>query len=77
MSRTDLTEKRKKEITIYTIKKSTILKMLKQGFHIEEILYLTGLSLSSLEKYLLDIDLKGNITRMTSKHPYAKFFKKV
>lgn len=72
-----LTPKRAKELTINTIQKSVIINLLKEGFSIEEINILTGISFHTLSNYLTDDIIKErreslNEKLKNNKHPYFK-----
>lgn len=51
--------------------------MFKNGFTIEEIKYLTGLSLTSIGNYITDNDIanKVELKNFYRRHPYKAFFK--
>lgn len=72
----DLPIERRKELNQKFIRKSLIKKMFNSGFSLEEIAYLTGLSLGQLEAYISiqDIEEKVNLKSLRQKHPYKKFF---
>lgn len=50
--------------------------MFKNGFTIEEIKYLTGLSLTSIGKYITNEDIANKIQLKDfyKRHPYKAFF---
>ncbi|EJO5347006.1 tyrosine-type recombinase/integrase [Clostridium botulinum] len=72
----DIPEERKELITPSFIRESLIKKMFKNGFTIEEIKYLTGLSLTSIGKYITnnDINEKVELKNFYKRHPYKAFF---
>ncbi|HID0833416.1 TPA: tyrosine-type recombinase/integrase, partial [Clostridium botulinum] len=74
--KTNLDSERKKLITPSFIKESLIKKMFKNGFTIEEIKYLTGLSLTSIGNYITDNDIanKVELKNFYRRHPYKAFF---
>lgn len=70
-------KERQKELNIKFLRESLIKRMFNEGFHIEEISYLTGLNLSSLSKYISpqDVAKKVNLkSKLTKRHPYIMFF---
>lgn len=71
-----LSEERKKELGIRNIQKSTILRMIANGFSLDELYLLTGNSVSSLFKFLDKSTLKErskllNKKLLNNKHPYS------
>ncbi|AJD25579.1 tyrosine-type recombinase/integrase [Clostridium botulinum] len=72
----DIPKERKKLITPSFIRESLIKKMFKNGFTIEEIKYLTGLSLTSIGKYITNEDIANKIELKDfyKRHPYKAFF---
>ncbi|EOR27394.1 hypothetical protein A500_04606 [Clostridium sartagoforme AAU1] len=71
-----LSEERKKELGIRNIQKSTILRMIDNGFSLDELYLLTGNSVSSLFKFLDKSTLKErskslNRKLLNNKHPYS------
>ena len=50
--------------------------MFNQGYHIEDIVCLTGLSLSSINKYITtaDITSKPDLSKFMKNHPYKDIF---
>lgn len=71
-----ISEERQMEININFIKESFIRRMFQSGFHIEEIAYYTGLSISSLAPYFSIEDIEKSIDkkRILKRHPYSKLF---
>lgn len=76
LSDTCLSNKRKYEISPYFIKESLVKRLFQCGFHIEDIVYLTGLSLGTISNYITNVDIENivSLKRLTKKHPYIKFF---
>ncbi|MCR1974974.1 site-specific integrase [Clostridium sporogenes] len=74
--KTNLNNERKKLITPSFIKESLIKKMFENDFTIEEIKYLTGLSLTSIGKYITNDDIanKVKLKNFYKRHPYKAFF---
>ncbi|MHB7978964.1 integrase [Clostridium sporogenes] len=72
----NIPEERKELITPSFIRESLIKKMFKNGFTIEEIKYLTGLSLTSIGKYITNADIAGKVElkNFYKRHPYKAFF---
>lgn len=76
LKKIEVKKERKKVLNQKFIKYSLIKNMFEESYHIEEISYLTGLSLSQIGKYITieEIENKINISRMRNKHPYKKYF---
>ncbi|MDU1323471.1 MAG: hypothetical protein E6931_18545 [Clostridium botulinum] len=72
----NIPKERKELITPSFIRESLIKKMFKNGFTIEEIKYLTGLSLTSIGKYITNDDIanKVELKNFYKRHPYKAFF---
>lgn len=71
-----ISEERKNQITLSLFKESLIRKMIESDYHIEDIVYITGLSLNSIDKYILaeDIKRKADMEKFKDKHPYSLLF---
>ncbi|SCI99276.1 Predicted type IV restriction endonuclease [uncultured Clostridium sp.] len=71
----EISESRRKELSLNTLQKSVIYKMLKNNFSIEEISAITGTTIQSISKYIDSSLMKERIKNLnknlnSSKHPY-------
>jgi integrase/recombinase XerD len=72
----DLPEDRKKVLIPSFIRSSVIRKMFNDGFSIEDIICLTGLSLTGIGQYLSyeDILKRHKLKKIVNEHPYKELF---
>ncbi len=76
LRRTEISMERQKVITLKFIRETVVRRMYTAGISIEEIVYITGLSLSSIGKYISNEEIYNNVTpeNIMKNHPFRKFF---
>lgn len=74
-----ITKERREIITPKFIKWSLIKKMFNEGYHLEDIICLTGLSLNAVNEYITyeDITSKVDLSTFIKNHPYKEVFSKL